>query len=83
MGLKLISWDYPKGGSIRELIEQMGLFPVTALTTLTRKQKDMLMEARIILCSHILDKPQVLGIITSDEKKASKILAEAGELCNK
>lgn len=81
-GLKLVSWDYPKGGSLRELIEQMGLFPVTALTTLNRKQKDTLMVAGIILCSQIVQKPQVLGIISADDKKTARILAEAMELCN-
>lgn len=81
VGLKLISWDYPIGGSIRDLIEQMGLFPVTALTTLTRKQKDSLLEANVILCSHIVEKPEVLEIISPDGKKNEKILAEAIDLC--
>jgi len=82
VGLKLIGWDYPKGSSLRELIERMRLFPVTTLTTINKKQKEVLLNANIILCSQIVEKPSVLELISSDGKKNDRILAEAQELCS-
>jgi len=35
-GLKLIGWDYPQQGSIRDRINLSGLHPVTCLTSLTK-----------------------------------------------
>lgn len=39
VGLKVISWDYPPEGSLRSLIEESGLIPVTALTSLRQADK--------------------------------------------
>lgn len=52
-GLKLLSWDYPKGGSLREIIDREGIFPITALTSLTRTQKEILMESGIVICRQL------------------------------
>src|SRR5690606_6702976 len=38
-GLNLVSWDFPKKGSLRERIDGSGLHPITCLTTLTKKEK--------------------------------------------
>ncbi len=43
-GLRMISWDYPEKGSLRERIDLSGLHPITALQSLTKKEKQSLLE---------------------------------------
>ena len=38
-GIRLISWDYPHRGSLKERIEISGLYPITCLHTLTKSEK--------------------------------------------
>lgn len=38
-GLNLLSWDFPKGNSLREQIDASGLYPLTYLTTLSLNEK--------------------------------------------
>jgi len=41
-GLKLIGWNYPNGNGLNNLIDKMGLYPITALTSITKKEKQTL-----------------------------------------
>jgi hypothetical protein len=79
-GLNLIGWDYPRGNSLRELIERYGLFPVTALTTLSKKQKDMLLGANQVLCKQLIENKGALGMLGLDQRDNQKVLNEIGEL---
>ncbi len=76
-GLGLIGWSRPRGFSLAELIDRTGLHPVSALTTLTRKQKDNLMKQGIVLCRDIVRKPRVLQGIGLSHKKAVRVINEA------
>jgi len=80
-GLNLISWDYPRGGSLKEMVENYALYPVTALTGLTKKQKETLIENDVVLCKQLLLQPDVVGKIETDKRKQLKILKEADDLC--
>ena len=79
-GLKLVSWDYPKKGSLRERIELSGLYPITCLFSLTKKEKQVLMEEDIVLCQQLSKNPELLGPI--DPRKHQKVLAECEEICS-
>ncbi|MDP3998715.1 MAG: restriction endonuclease [bacterium] len=48
VGLKLISWDWPAGESLRDLIEKSGLHPVTSLDFLSHGDKQMLLAKGIV-----------------------------------
>ncbi len=52
-GMHLISWDYPKQGSLKQRIEISGLYPITCLTSLTRKEKQELLKNGIVHCKQI------------------------------
>jgi len=80
-GLKIISWNYPEGNSLRDMIERSTLHPITMLTRLSAAQKLKLLEDGIIICHDILDKPQVLDVIglTHEEKKDT--LSELEFIC--
>lgn len=79
-GLQMISWDHPAKGSLRERIDRSGLHPVTALETLSRKEKQTLLGHDIVLCRD-LDRAALekAGI---KQSSFNRILKEAETLCN-
>lgn len=80
-GLQLLGWDYPKKGNLKYLIERAGLFPITALTGLSRKQKEILIDQDIILCSQLLKKPGVISGFEFNHRKYEEVMAELNDLC--
>jgi hypothetical protein len=77
-GLHLIAWDYPQQGSLRQRIDQSGLHPITAIHSLTKKEKSQLLEINAVLCRN-LDRKQLerIGIKLN---RIEKILEEAKAL---
>lgn len=53
VGLLLTSWDYPKGNGLKDRIDKSGLHPLTALTTLTKSEKNKLLDTGIVLCKEL------------------------------
>jgi hypothetical protein len=48
--MKVTAWDYPESESLRELVDRSGLHPITALTSLSKKQKLDYLDQGIIFC---------------------------------
>lgn len=80
--LELLSWDYPQGATLHERIEKAHLYPITAITSLSRREKTALLEAKIVLCSQLLADTSALGALGISGHKAEVILEEAGALCS-
>ena len=80
--LDLLSWDYPQGATLHERIEKAKLYPVTAITSLSRREKTALLEAKIVLCSQLVAKADILATLGISGHKATVILEEAGALCS-
>ena len=81
IGLNLVSWDYPNGGSLKNWIDYSGLHPITAMQSLRKKEKMLLLEQGIILCRDIasnLESVEELGLTSS---RLSKVNQEALEIC--
>jgi Holliday junction resolvase len=53
--LRVISWDYPPEGSLRSLIEESGLIPVTCLTSLRDDEKRSLVNAGMLFSRDLLE----------------------------
>lgn len=83
VGLNLVSWDYPQHNSLKSKIDTLGLFPITSLITLTRKEKEKLLNKGIVLCKELSKKPEVLEEVGIDKVKHKKILENAKGLCHK
>lgn len=81
MGLKLISWDEPQSGSLKERISMAGLHPVTCLTTLTNAEKRGILDHGIVLCKQLCEQPEVLKKVHIKEQRAQKILEESTDIC--
>jgi len=81
-GVKVVSWNYPEGESLREKIEKYHLFPITALCSISHKVKLMLLDEHIVLCKQICENPNLLNTLhlPSDQKK--QILDEIHFICD-
>jgi len=78
-GLHLLGWDFPAKGSLKDLIDEYGLHPLTCLTTLTRQEKQLLLEKRIVLCAELAGHETLLrGMI--HEERLQKLKAECAHL---
>ncbi|MCD6180460.1 MAG: restriction endonuclease [Bacteroidales bacterium] len=49
-GLHLVSWDYPSQGSLRERIDISGLHPITVLHSISKREKQLLLDKGLVLC---------------------------------
>jgi len=78
-GLHLLGWDFPAKGSLRELVDEYGIHPLTCLTTLTRQEKQQLLEKNIVLCSELKDhEPLLKSMVHGD--RLEKLRAECAHL---
>ncbi len=74
----LLAWDYPKNGNLPDRIRLSGLYPISCLCSLTKKEKQSLLDKEVVLCRQILEKPGLLNEINN--RKQSKVLKECREL---
>lgn len=82
-GLNLVSLDFPGKGSLREMIEDTGLYPLTCLTSLTLQEKKQLLERGIILCRDVCHNPTHLQQLGIQQSRVKEILEEGHQLCHK
>lgn len=75
-GLYVLSWDYPSGNGLKDLIDREKIFPVTVLHNLTKKQKQQLMEEGIVICRQIIDNPGVLAPFNLTGNKYNNLMKE-------
>ncbi len=81
MGLKLMSWDYPETGSLRQRIDMSGLHPITCLSGISKSEKQSLLDKGIVMCKKLCESDEHLKSIGIREQRIGKILEEARELC--
>jgi len=77
-GLKMVSWDYPNGSSLRELVDRAGLHPITSLRTITKREKQLLFENGVVLCREITEQALLKAYVKPN--KIKKVMQEAMEL---
>jgi hypothetical protein len=82
-GLNLVSLDFPQKGSLRDMIEETGLYPLTCLTTLTQPEKKSLLEKKIVLCREICHDSEYLRQINIPASRIKEVLEEGHQLCHK
>ena len=81
MGMNLIGWDHPKNGGLKDWVDRSGLHPVTCLTTLTQKEKQQLLDRKIVLCKTIHHNHTVLKSIGIGSPRLEKVMDECSALC--
>ncbi|MBL0044257.1 MAG: restriction endonuclease [Flavobacteriales bacterium] len=80
-GLLMISWDYPAKGSLKDRIDRSGLYPITCLSSLTKAEKERLLELGIVLCRDIVEDPRTLRRADVRPQRIGAVLKEGTDLC--
>ena len=80
-GIQMIGWDFPQRGSLKERIEISGLHPLTCMVSLSKRQKQHLLERKVVLCRDLLARPELIYNMNLKDRKVKEILKEAMELC--
>jgi len=79
--IQLISWDYPQNSSLKDRIEISGLYPVTCLTSLKKREKQILLDEGIVLGKTLKEKPELLNQFKFTKFRKKNIKQELDELC--
>lgn len=81
-GVKIISWNYPEKESLRDMIENVNLAPVTMLSTLSGSQKQKLLLNHIVLCKDIYSNQNSVAELGLSEAQKNNLMQEAKFLSN-
>lgn len=79
--IALISWDYPQNGSLKDRIEISGLYPVTCLTSLKKREKQILLDEGIVLVKTLKERPELLNQFKFTKFRKRNINQELDGLC--
>ncbi len=80
-GLHLLGWNYPSHENLRDLIDKSGLYPLTCLISLTKSEKQILLDNKIVLCKEICSNPELLELAHISESRVINILNEGHVIC--
>jgi ATP cone domain len=78
--LKLMSFDYPDSTSLQDKIIEYSLYPITILTTISKEEKNKLIQQDIILCKTLHSHAHTLVEIGVDKDRVYLILEEVSTL---
>ncbi|WP_339837111.1 restriction endonuclease [uncultured Maribacter sp.] len=81
VGLTLLSWDYPKNNGLKANIDTLDLYPVTALTTLNKKEKHQLIDNDVVLVKELLNASEKMKNIGLSDIRIQRVLNEVKQLC--
>ena len=81
VGLKMLSWDFPKNNNLHDRIQRAGVYPITVLQSLNTSQKETLIARDIILCADLLKNEQILRHLHLPKRKREALMNEVAEIC--
>lgn len=81
-GLRMVGWDQPTKGSLKDRIDRSGLYPLTCLVSLTKAEKERLLEQGLVLARDVLRTPDALTTALVKGPRMTAVMKEAGALCN-
>lgn len=76
-GIELLGWGYPEHGTLFERMNRAKVYPITALTGLTRAEKRLLIEQGTITAGEILDNRAALDVLHLSPDRVGELIAEA------
>lgn len=80
-GLRMVSWDHPARGSLRDRIDRSGLYPLTCLSTITQAEKERLLDQGLVLARELLSVPKALEAALIRAPRLEHVMSEVRELC--
>lgn len=81
VGIAAMSWNFPEKHALKDLISKYNLHPITALVSLTGKEKKLFLDNGLVLCRDAeqnKEKLQSLGIKPAD---VDQLIKEAQATC--
>lgn len=81
VGLKLLSWDYPKRNNLHDRIQRSGVYPVSILQTISTAQIETLIDRGLILCRDVIEHQSLLRHLHLSKRKQEALLAEVRDIC--
>lgn len=81
VGMFAVGWNHPSGNSLQKMIESSGSHPLTCLTSLSRNQKQTLLDRGLVLCRDIIANSHLLSEIGIGEPEGDQVMREINELC--
>lgn len=81
VGITMLGWGYPEKNNLAQRIDRLGLHPITALTSLSRKQKAILIQEGLVLCKDTAARRELLKKAGLSDQKIKLVLEEADQIC--
>ena len=75
-GINLLSWNYPEGKSLREIIHKEHILPITILSTLNQHDKEYLISHDIVTCEQLVNNNTMLSEIGLSHRKIQTVRIE-------
>lgn len=79
-GINLLSWNFPNGNGLKDLIDELRLYPITCLFSLSNGEKKFLLESGIVMAKEIAENPNWLQKAGVEKGRLDRALAEIQEL---
>ena len=79
-GVELLGWGYPSDNNLFMRMSRAKVYPVTALTGLSRAEKRLLIERGVIAVDEIIKNRRVLDSLHLSPERVGELLAEADGL---
>lgn len=80
-GLRMLGWDQPAQGSLKQRIDRRGLYPLTCLSSLTKAEKERLLASGLVLVRDVMEQPEALKQAMVRAPRVSAVLRDAEILC--
>lgn len=82
MKMLLVSWDYPNTKqNLKHLIEDTGMYPLTCLTSLTKIEKQALLNKAFVLVKDLHDNYEAFEGLNMTTRRLNKVKKEIHTLC--
>lgn len=81
VGLHILSWDYPLNKGLKANIDTFALYPITTLTSLSKREKHLLIEKDIVLVKELINATSTMKHIGLSDTKIKRVLVEVKHLC--
>ncbi len=78
-GMKVLGWSHPKNEGIEDMIDRLGLHPITCLTRLSKQHKRKLIHDGVVLCRDATKRN--LRKIGLDDNKIARVMDECTGVC--
>jgi len=81
-GIELLSWNYPEGRGLKELLHKHKLYPITILNSISFQDKDALLEKGIVSVKQLFNNKSLYQDLNFSEHKINAVDSELDKLMN-